>query len=210
MDDDALKAAWQDLSGRIEESLREAKLDRMRRSLWPLVIGQVLQIVLGVALIVLGVACWQGNVHTASYFVAGLVVHAFGIATTALAGITIGLVMRIDHAAPVVKIQHQLGLLRRFYAFNAAIAGFSWWVMWVVVVIAFAGLAPHAPEVNAAWAWWTLGVGMAGLAATWGVWWWAQKSPHSRFARWVNDTAVGASLRKAQARLDEVRGFQRD
>jgi hypothetical protein len=214
MDNDDLKAAWQDLSRRIEsqnalnmELLRDRKLEKMRRSLLPLVIGQVLQIALGVGLVVLGVVCWKRNLHVASYLVAGIVVHAFGIATAALAGITLGLIATLDYAAPVVKIQKQLGALRRFYAFNGGIAGVSWWVMWMVVVVAFAGLGHHA--VDAAWAWWTLGVGIAGLLATWGAWWWAQRHPQRRFAAWVNSTAVGASLRTAQARLDEVRGFER-
>lgn len=217
MEHDELKAAWQDLSRRIESQnaintalLRDGKLDRMRRSLLPLVIGQVLQLALGVALIVLGVACWHRNLHTPSYLVAGIVVHAFGIATAALAGITLGLIARLDYAAPVLKIQKQLGVLRRFYALNGGIAGVSWWVMWAVVVVAFAGLAPHAPAVNAAWAWWTLGTGMVGLLATWAAWWWAQRNPHRRFATWLNHTAVGASLRNAQARLEELRGFERD
>lgn len=214
MDNDDLKAAWQDLSRRIErqntlsmELLRDRKLDKMRRSLLPLVIGQVLQIALGIGLVVLGVACWHRNLHAPSYFIAGIAVHAFGVATAALAGITLGLVATIDYAAPVLKIQNQLGLLRRFYALNGGIAGVSWWVMWAVVVVALAGLGPHG--VDATWAWWTLGTGMAGLLATWGVWWWAQRNPDGRFATWVNNTAVGASLRAAQARLDEVRGFER-
>lgn len=216
MEHDELRAAWQDLSRNLErqnainqELLREGKLARMRRSLLPLVIGQVLQIALGVGLVVLGVACWQRNADTTSYLLAGIVVHAFGVVTAVLAGITLGLIATLDYSASVLKIQKQLGLLRRFYAFNGAIAGVSWWVMWAVVVVAFAGLAPH-PYVDPAWVGWTLGIGVAGLVATWGAWWWAQHNPHRRFATWLNDTAVGASLRKAQARLDEVRGFERD
>ncbi|MFT4248631.1 MAG: hypothetical protein QM581_11500, partial [Pseudomonas sp.] len=168
MQPDELKAAWHQLGLHIERQqalqrqwLGERRRERMRGSLRPLYWGQLLQLVLGVALVLLGIACWKRNLDVPGYFAAGVVLHAFGVATTALAGITLALVARIDYAAPVLCIEKQLATLRRFYVFNGMLAGWPWWVMWIVVAVA--GLAPlPAPG----WIWASLAVGALGWIGT--------------------------------------------
>lgn len=218
MENDEVKAAWQTLARRIEHQdainlrlLRESRLDKARGSLRPLFWGQLMQIGLGVGMVALGVACWTRNLHVPGYLLAGLVVHAYGIACIALAGITMGLIGTIDYSAPVLKIQKQLTLLRKFYAFGGMAVGLPWWIMWIVVVIAFAGLGGNVPRGDTpAWVWISLGVGVLGLLATWGVYRWSRRNGYEKLAKWLQDTATGASLRKAQALLDEVREFERE
>jgi hypothetical protein len=219
MDNDELKAAWQALNQRIErhdalnlQLLRERNLDKVQRSLRPLFWGQFLQILLGIGMIVLGVACWKSNLHAAGYLLAGIVLHAFGIANAALGGIAMGLIGGIDHSAPVLKIQRQLALLRKFYLFGAVLLGLPWWIMWVVVVVAFAGLAGHPPHGGTpAWIWTSLAVGASGLLATWGLYRWSHADPkRAKLAKWMDDAVSTASLRKAQAQLDEMREFERE
>lgn len=219
MEPDELKAAWQALNHRLERQtaldlqlLRERRLDRLRGSLRPLFWGQLLQILLGVALALLGIACWKNNLHAAGYLATGIVLHAFGIANAALGGITLGLIGGIDHAAPVLAIQKRLTLLRKFYLFGAVLLGLPWWIMWVLVVIAFAGLDGHPPHAGTpGWVWINLAVGALGMLATWGLYRWSHADPkRAKLAKWMDDAVSTAGLRKAQALLDEVRGFERD
>lgn len=219
MEPDELKAAWQALNQRLERQtaldlqlLRERRLDRLQGSLRPLFWGQLLQILLGAALALLGIACWKNNLHAAGYLVAGIVLHAFGIANAALGGITMGLIGGIDHAAPVLKIQKRLTVLRKFYLFGAVLVGLPWWIMWVVVVIAFAGLSGHAPhDGTPPWVWISLAFGALGMLATWGLYRWSHADPaRARLAKWMDDAASTTSLRKAQALLDEARQFEND
>lgn len=216
MEPNELQAAWQALNERIERSdalnlqlLRERKLDKLQRSLRPLAIGQVLQIALGIGLCVLGIACWKHNLHLPAYFASGIVVHAFGVANIAFGAITLSLIGTLDPAAPLLKIQTRFGLLRRFYGFGGAALGLPWWILWVPVMLAFAGLLPKAPDVPTAWVWWNLGIGLAGLLATWAAFWWAQRHPQANaLSRWLVDTAHAQSLRRAQRQLDELRAFE--
>ncbi|MFT3762379.1 MAG: serine/threonine protein kinase [Pseudoxanthomonas sp.] len=191
--------------------LRERKLDRLQRSLRPLFWGQVLQMLLGAGMVVLGVACWQRNLHLPGYLIAGIVVHAYGVACIALGGITLGLIGSLDLAAPVLKIQKQLSTLRRFYAFNGMAVGLPWWVMWLPVVLAFAGLGDDPPHGRTpAWIWINLCIGILGLLATWWFHHWSRSPKRPRLAKRMDDTVTGSSLRRAQAQLDELRRFERE
>src|SRR5690606_7958982 len=114
MELDELKQAWQTLGRQLERQdamqfqlLRDRKLEHARRSLRPLFWGQLLQMLLGLGLVLLGVACWSRNTDAPALLWTGIAVHAFGVAHIALAGITIGLIGTIDYAAPVLKIQKQ-------------------------------------------------------------------------------------------------------
>jgi len=156
MEPDDLKAAWQSLETRMARSdavhlalLRETRLLRAKGQLRPLKIGHWLQAALGIALIVLGVACWTRNTDVAGLLVAGIAVHAFGVLTILGATATLVLAGRVDYAAPVLQIQRQLAALLRVYALNAGLCGAPWWIMWVPVVVAFAGLGEVEGDARA-------------------------------------------------------------
>ncbi len=115
MELDELKHAWQALGRQLERQeaiqwqlLRERKLERVRHGLRPLVWGQVLQMLLGLGLIALGVACWTGNAGVPGLFWSGVLVHAFGVAHVALA--PQGLVLlRTDHAGYFEAMESTFG-----------------------------------------------------------------------------------------------------
>ena len=99
MELDELKAAWQVLGDRLERQeaiqwqlLRDRKLDRVRASVRPLFWGQALQAMLGIGLLVLGVACWGRNTDVPGLFATGIVLHAFGVVTMVMAIITMSLI----------------------------------------------------------------------------------------------------------------------
>ncbi|MEQ4575230.1 MAG: serine/threonine protein kinase [Gammaproteobacteria bacterium] len=218
MEPDELKAIWRQLSQRLERQetlqnalLGERKREHLRSSLRPLVRGQWLQVALGVALMLLGIACWRHNPDAPRYLVAGATLHAFGVVTAVFAGITLALASRIDYGAPVLQIENRLARLRRFYALNGMLAGWPWWVMWVIVVVAVAGLAPMPIPAGApGWIWGSLAIGALGWIGT--AWFhrWSRNPRRPRLAQRVEDAVTGFSLRRARALLEEVREFERE
>src|SRR6187402_919742 len=107
MELDDLKTAWTALDRRLEREsaihialLRDRKLSRTRSSLRPLYVGQLLQMLFGVAFIVLAARLWSGRPDWPSVIAAGVVVQAYGVVCIALAGATLGRIARIDYAAP--------------------------------------------------------------------------------------------------------------
>ena len=79
MELDDLKSAWQSLDRRLQlenalrlEDRRERKLERARANLRPLLFGVAVQALLGVGLIVLGVACWHRNLDVPGLLLTGI------------------------------------------------------------------------------------------------------------------------------------------
>ena len=147
MELDDFKTAWQTLDARLArhdrmqlELLHGQRMDRARRNLRPLIIGMALQALLGLGLVVLGVACWKQNLHAPGLFATGIVLHAFGVLNIAFAGIVAGLSSSLDYGSPVLAIQKRLRLLLRMQVFNSNACGAPWWIMWALVVVGFAGL----------------------------------------------------------------------
>ena len=216
MELDDLRQAWQALGRQLERHeatarglYREQRLDAARRSLRPLLWGQALQLLLGVALVVLGVACWTRNLDMPALLAAGVLVHAFGLANAVLAALTIGLVATTDYGAPVLAIQKRMALLQRFHGLNAAVCAMPWWVMWIPVVVAFAGLGEVRPGAGTpAWIGISLGVGVAGLLGTWLYAWRRSRTPAG--AAGVDRCDGGDGIRRGRRILDEIAEFERE
>ena len=220
MELDELKQAWQTLGRQLDRQdalqfqlLRDHKLEHVRRSLRPLFWGQLLQMLLGIGLVLLGVACWTRNTDVPALLATGIAVHAFGVAHIALAAITMALAGTIDYTAPVLKIQKQAALLFRFQRFNGHVCGAPWWVMWLVVVVAFAGLGDtDATAPTPTWIVASFWAGMLGLFATWGVSFWSWRK-HRRLppAEVPANQADGCDgIRRARRHLDEIARFERE
>ncbi|MET0580504.1 MAG: serine/threonine protein kinase [Pseudoxanthomonas sp.] len=193
MELDELKATWQALDHRLAqhnrigmELFKEKKLEKARTSLRPLFWGQLAQMLLiGLPFVLLAGSLWMSleGRPPLPLLLAGIFVHAYGVATIALAGCTMGLIRTIDYSAPVLGIQKQLARLRRFYIVNGMIAGLPWWLMWVPVLMVLSGLAgvdlyARAPSV----VWIGLGIGVAGLLATWWFHRWSRSGRRPRRA----------------------------
>lgn len=224
MENDELMATWALLGKQLErqsalqwQQLRERRLERVRGSLWPLRIGQVLQILLlGVPFMLLAALLWHPAGHAlaplpVSVLLAGIVVHAYGVAVTVMAGCTLGMIGKIDYAAPVLDIQKQLEKVRRMYIVNGMLAGLPWWFLWVpitIVLSALAGIDLHARSPETVWA--GLGIGVLGLVATAAFHRWSRDPRRPKLAKTLDDGVTGASLRKARLRLEELQAFERE
>lgn len=221
MELDELKATWQALDRRLAqhnrinlELFKEKKLEKARTSLRPLFWGQLAQMLfLGLPLVLLAGCLWAGLESTPPLplLLAGIFVHAYGVATIALAGGTMGLIRTIDYSAPVLVIQKQVAKLRRFYIINGMIAGLPWWLMWVPVLIVLSGLAgvdlyARAPSM----VWTGLGIGVAGLLATGWLHRWSRGGKRPKLAKAMEDSVTGGSLLKAQRVLEEIAQFEKE
>jgi hypothetical protein len=221
MELDELKAAWQSLDRRLERQsaislllLKDDRSKRMRSSLRPLFWGQLLQMLFGLVFVALAASLWIRAGSTPlelpwHVVLAGVFVHAYGVAAIALAGCTVGLIRTIDYSLPVLGIQKQLLKLRRFYIINGMIAGLPWWFMWVPVLMVLVGLGggdlyAKAPSV----VWIGMGIGIAGLLATGWFHRWSRSPQRPRLAKSMEDSVTGGSLRKAQAILGEISHFE--
>lgn len=215
MELDDLKSAWQSLDRRLQldnalrlHDLRERKLEKARGNLRMLLAGMFVQALLGIGLIVLGVACWRHNLDAPGLLLTGILLHAAGVAHVAFAGIVTGLATTVDYSAPVLSIQKRLRLLLRVQVFNSNACGLPWWILWVLVVVGFAGLDPRRPVgPTPAWIWASLAVGVAGMIATWAWSMRAARKPRAADA-WVDDGTGG--IRRSLRMLDDLESFERE
>ncbi len=219
MELDDLKAAWQTLDRRLESQaalnlhiFKDAKLDKARRGLRPLAWGQAIQMLCGVALIPVAVGFWSAHPDVAHLLIAGLIVHVYGVLMIICGGATVGLIRRIDYAAPVLVIQKQLGQLRRFYIRTNIGLGLAWWFFWMPLLMMFfmatfgVDLYANAPSVIYC----GTAIGVAGLLLTWTFHRWSRHPSRPRMAQMMQDSVAGTGLKKAQAVLDEIARFEQN
>lgn len=218
MDIDDLKLGWQRLDQRLErqnalafQAFKDSRVRRARVRMWPLYGGQILQMLVGAVIIVAAADVWATHWQLVPVRLAGLTMHVYGVLLIVAATRTLWLLTRIDYAAPVVAIQRQLGDVRHWYARSGLAIGMSWWLLWMPFVMVMAALAgfdmfARAPGV------FSLGtaIGLAGLLLNWGLYVASRRPRWAWIARLNDDAMTGASLRRAQAALDEVHRFEED
>lgn len=224
MDLDELRLTWQALDRRLERQMalelqreRRASVGRMRRSLWPLLLGQCLQILLGIAMIALGVAAWQAGVRMEGgmlngAFVSGVLVHVYGVACIAFAGHALHLAARLDPACAVLELQQRLARLRRFHVLAGMWIGLVWWVFWVLFVAALHAIGPGGDlfAQQPLFVWSAIGGGVLGLLATSWFHRWSRDPRRPRLRQSMDDAVSGTSLRRAQAELDAFAAIDRE
>jgi hypothetical protein len=210
MELDELKGAWQALERKLDRQhalelhhFRTGRLAQARSGLRPLIAGQLLQALGGVALMAAFAPYWVrhwGEWHLVAY---GVSLHLYGLMLTLFAGRDLVHIARIDYAAPVLEIQKRLAELRaqRVRAGTAfAYAGCLVWVPLVLVLFASLGadLWVHKPAMVG----WFVASGTAALIA------WIGLSRNGRLRRSMDDSAAGRSVTRAQAVLDEIARFE--
>ena len=216
MELDDMKQAWQALDHRLEQQhalslqlFRDGRLDKLRRGLRPLVWGQAVQMLIGAAGLLVLAPIWIAHRHDPAVLIAGLVLHAYCVGLIAVGAAVQAQVAQIDYAAPVLTIQRQLLLLCRTYAVGGAlVVGLPWWFLTapLLVVLSRGEIMVAAPMVI----WSQLVIGALGLLAT--AWFhrWSHRPQRTSLASRLDASAVGGSLRRAQAALDEVARFAQE
>ena len=217
MELDDLKSAWQVLDRRLERQsalnlhiFKQGKLDRVRSRLRPLFWGQVLQILFGVALVGYAVSFWTQHRDVPHLLLTGLIMHVYGVVTIIFAGVTLGMISRIDYAAPVLGIQKQLAQLRRIYIINGMSVGLPWWLLWVTLtqMVFMSAFGADLQANLGAWIWGLYASGALGLLATWWLHRWSRDPRRARIARAIDDSVTGSSLRNARRVLEDIERFE--
>jgi hypothetical protein len=217
MELDELKQAWQTLDKRLQQqnslqfdAFRERKAGIIKASLRPLFWGQLVQMLFGIATVVVGVWLWKNFSTISAVLVAGIIVHLYGVATIIASGAVLGGISKIDRSLPVLALQQRLATLRRAYIVGGAVVGLPWWLLWMVPPVVVMSL--HAQQTGATvfsptllgWS----AVGVAGLLGT--LWFhrWSRKPGREALAKRLDDGAAGGSLRRAQAELDALKAYE--
>src|SRR5690606_416128 len=141
-----LQQAWQRLDTRLAGLEAEARtlrrergLDRLRSRLRLFSLAQGLQLLAGVAIVLMAGPWWVrhwGEWHLVPY---GVAIHAWGLALLIIALVQLMLAWLLDYSKPLATVQRQLLRLRRVRVWGERwllVAGFAVWMPLV-----FAGLA---------------------------------------------------------------------
>ena len=218
MELDELKQAWQSLDRQLEKKnalnlqlFKESKVSKMKSGLRLLVTGHAIQIAAGVVLSVLSAPFWIEHFGVWHLMLYGLSLHVYGIMFIAFGARSLYHVGQVDYAAPVLTIQKQLAELRAWRlrsGFWFALAGcFAWTPL---LLMGFYWLGADIWVYKPAFVYWYLASSFVAVAATWGFIRFSQRPGQEKLRKAINDNAVGHSLARVQATLDEVARFERD
>lgn len=214
MELDEMKLAWQEVGAKLEQQrtlhlqlIRNQGLDKLRRGLRPLVLGQSLQLLIGAALATWAVAFWVSHRQVLHLLICGLLMQGFGLLMILSAARVLELVRRIDHGAPVTVIQHQLANLRKWRvsveAPIDALVGSFIWIPATVMAIASYGFDPWSAGLGR----WAVVTGLASALTVGMVIWLARRLGYGRK---LENHAAGSSVLAARDALDEIARFERE
>lgn len=199
-----LEQAWNGFDQRLarqDARLRQIQgrhgVESARSRLHLLSLGQLLQLLIGIAVVLWAGAYWVGKLGQAHLVVYGIAIHLYGLALAISAGFQLWRVARIDARRPVLEVQRELVSLRRLRATSERVLLMLGFVIWVPVVFVVA----HAGGIDV---WqtspWTVlanlgvSVALAALVA------WLTHRYRDAFER----DAAGRSLRAAEQELADL------
>jgi len=185
----------QDLAGRLLLTRRQL-MERVKDSLRPLFRAQLLQILIGVALIALGARCWAPNTHVPHRLVSGVILHVYGVLLLIAAAAVVARIKRIDYSKPVDAVRNRLDSVRSLYLRVGPLAGFPWWLMWIPasVAIGFDAVVVYRNSLLP-----SLVIGAVGLIVS--LWLYLRALRSSQSCR---RQFVGGSITAAYLALDEI------
>ncbi|MBN8888399.1 MAG: hypothetical protein J0I77_21990 [Rudaea sp.] len=212
MELDDMKLAWQTLGARLDAQnalnfhlFKESRLDKMRARLRLLSWGQAAVLAFGIVCVLCAGSFWFDHLATPHLFVAGLVMHLYGIAVIGVVARTFVLIAQIDYAAPVLSIEQQLTRLHTHYMRTGWYIGLPWLLLWVpadIVVCAWFGfdLYVNLPKL----VYYGLASGLIGLIVVYATVYWIPWP--ASIANAVRSRS--ASLDGAKQFLDEIAKFE--
>ena len=188
----------QELAGRMLLTRRQL-MDRVETSLRPLFRGQIIQILFGIAFIILGAQCWARNTHILHRVICGVILHVYGVIVISQSALVCTRIKRIDYSKPVDEIRSKLDSVQSGYLRAGVIIGLVWWLMWIPVCVAVgfdAVLHPGSLIVS-------LVVGMIGLFVSLWLYWRLLNSDKPSADSWRRKFS-GNSIHAAYLALEEI------
>lgn len=194
--------AEQELAGRLLLTRRQL-LAQVKGALQPLFRMQLLQILMGIGLIILGVQSWAVHTEDMPQLACGIIVHVYGVLVIAQAALVITRMRRIDYARPVEEIRKKLDSVCYGYLRAGALIGFIWWLMWIPIPVCVGFdevLLPNSLYPS-------LVVGIIGFVVSLVLFWMALRSGNPSAPYWRKRLA-GRSISAAYDLLDEIEQAQ--
>ncbi|MEL6109892.1 MAG: serine/threonine-protein kinase [Planctomycetota bacterium] len=188
----------QDLAGRLLLTRREL-MSRVANSMKPLFRGQLLQIVFGLLIIVIGAQCWAQNIQVPHRLVCGIITHVYGILMIAQAANVCTRISRLDYTQSIDEIRDKLESVRSGYLRAGVLVGFVWWLMWIPLAVAIgfdAVMYPGCLYVS-------LVIGVIGMLGSVLLYYRALTSDQATADKWTRQFS-GSSLNSASLLLDEI------
>ena len=217
MELDELKAAWQQLDRRVgiltainSKLLTETIVRKARWRLVPVLIGAVLNILIGGCFAVAWGRFWAAHLATPVIAAAGITLHAVSIALIVIGVVRLVLALRIDYTKPVLAIQRSLAALQAFevHSFHAMWFGCCMIpVALVAMIMGFAGVEFREGVPVYVVANFTICL-VIGLAP-WLLHRWARRRG-GRLAAWMDDFLLNRSIARAREAISEIDEFVRN
>ncbi|RCS54933.1 serine/threonine protein kinase [Bremerella cremea] len=194
--------AEQELAGRLLLTRRQL-MERVEKSLRPLFRGQIVQLLVGIALIVLGAYCWTQNTYVPHRLVCGLILHVYGVLVIAQSAMVCTHIRRVDYSKSVADIRGKLDKLQTRHLIAATLIGFVWWLMWIPVAVALGFDFVLHPNCLIP----SLVVGIVGFAVSAGLFWNVVRSGNAAAESWRRKLG-GKSISNAYLALEEIEQAQ--
>ena len=188
----------QEVAARLLLSRREL-MDRVKNSLRPLHTGHIIQILCGVALIIVGAMCWGPNVNVPHRLICGLSLHIYGIVVIGTGAHVCTRIGRMDYSVPVQEIRESLNKVRKAYLMTGPVVGFPWWLMWLPLCVAVGFEAVMYPNCL----WISIAIGVPGFLISVLLYLRSIFSKTATAERWKRSFA-GRSLSIAYSTLGEI------
>ena len=213
---DDLKAAWQMLDRNLERQnalalhqFKESKLARFRSGFRPLIVGQIIQLIAGVLLAVFAGSFWVDHVGVPHLMFYGISLHLYGIMFIVFAARDLFLISRLDYAAPVLVLQKQIANLRAWHVRAAVWFGVAGCFIWIpLMLVIFYKLGADVWARNPDVVGWFVLSSFVCLGIFYGIIFWSRRPGREKFARNLANSSAGRSVKRAQAMLDEIAGFE--
>ena len=127
-------------------------------------------------------------------FFSAILVHVYGVLCIILAGMTLGMLARIDRGESLTETQLRLARLRKLYVIGGMTVGLAWWLFWIPLMATLiywltGGHVDFYANMGVSIGI-MLGVGVAGLLATWWFHRWSRNPARPRLARAMDDACL--------------------
>lgn len=220
MDLEDMKLAWARMEQRLDrlegiafDARRDRRLAASRSALRRVSAGELVRIALWIAFVAVVAPFWIQHRGVVHLLVAGLVLHAYGVAVICVSVVQLLRVGRLYYAGPVVEMQRQLAVILRCRIRGELALGLPWWLLWVpaamVAAMGLGGVDLYA--ASPAWVYGSLAVGVVGLGLSlWLARWLAGRRIGSPCIQRMVDNLTGRSLARAARELDELARFAHD